>query len=32
LLYELGIIFCKLAPQRPTFDMDFSESEELIEV
>ena len=32
LLYELGIIMCWYAPKRPTFDMEESESEELIEV
>jgi sec-independent protein translocase protein TatC len=32
LLYELGILMCKYAPQRPTYDIDVPESEELIEV
>jgi sec-independent protein translocase protein TatC len=32
LLYELGIIMCVLWPRPPAFDMDVSESDELIEV
>jgi sec-independent protein translocase protein TatC len=32
LLYELGILICRFAPQRPTYDIDVPESDELIEV
>jgi sec-independent protein translocase protein TatC len=32
LLYELGIIMCVLWPRPPAFDLDVSESDELIEV
>jgi sec-independent protein translocase protein TatC len=32
LLYELGIILCRLQPQRSALDMDVPESEELVEV
>ena len=32
LLYELGILLCLWSPKRPTFELEESESEELIEV
>jgi len=32
LLYELGILLCLCSPKRPDFELEESESEELIEL
>ena len=32
LLYELGIVLCRMQPPRPTLDLDVPDSEEMVEV